>query len=175
LRSDYMTYEQPVILASGHYTIETAVVDQEGNRASTNILEIDNRIEPGLGLSDVALVHVVQALQRPPDATDPFEIPGKRASPFVSTSLPAGAEPFVYFVVYPEKNSGDIPGLHAQFVKDGRVLAAQKSALPAPDESGAIPMAIRAIAESGDYEVRITVEQGRGSVQRNLKYSIASK
>ena len=171
LRSDFMTYAEPVMLAAGRYTVETAVVDQEGNRASTNILEIDNRIQPGLGLSDITLVHIVQALKRQPDPADPFEIPGKRASPFVSTALPAGAEPFIYFIVYPQQNSGDVPGLQAQFIKDGHVLATQKSALPAPDESGAIPMAIRAVSEPGDYEVRISVGQGRGSVERSLKYS----
>ncbi len=175
LRSDYMTYEHAINLAPGHYTIETAVVDQEGNRASTKIVQLDNRDQPGLGVSDIALVHIVQNLKREPDPADPFEIPGKHASPFVSTVLPAGADPFVYFVVYPEQNSGAVPSLAAQFLKDGRVLASQKSALPLPDESGAIPMTIRAVREPGDYEVRITVEQGHRLVERSLKYTIAAK
>jgi VWFA-related protein len=172
LRADSMTYEHGVNLPPGRYTIETAVVDQEGNRSSTNSIQIDNREQPGLGISDVALVHRVQALERPPDPGDPFEVPGKRASPFVSTTLPAGAEPFVYFVVYPDKNSQEFPVLRAQFVMNGRVLATQKSVLPAPDSNGSVPMAIQAVAKSGDYEVRITIEQGRAAVQRSLKYSI---
>ncbi len=175
LRSDFMTYEQAVSLPAGRYTIETAVVDQEGNRASTKILEIDNQDKTGLGVSDLALVHIVQDLKRAPNPDDPFEIPGKRASPFVSTALPAGADPFVYFVVYPAKNSGAVPSLGAQFIKDGKVLASQKTALPAPDESGAIPMTIRAVREPGDYEVKITVAQGQASTERSLKYTIAAK
>jgi VWFA-related protein len=175
LRSDYMTYEHAVNLAPGHYTLETAVVDQEGNRASANVVKIDNRESPGLGISDIALVHIVQNMKRDPDPADPFEVPGKRASPFVSTALPAGADPFVYFVVYPAQNSGAVPGLRAQFLKDGQVLTTQKSALPLPDESGAVPMTIRAIREPGDYEVRITVEQGSAAIERSLKYSIAAK
>jgi len=175
LRSDFMTYEHSVSLAPGHYTIETAVVDQEGNRASTSVIPLDNQDHPGLQLSDIALVHIVQNLKRAPDPADPFEIPGKRASPFVSTALPAGADPFVYFVVYPEQNSGAAPSLGAQFLKEGRLLATQKSALPLPDESGAIPMTIRAVREPGDYEVRITVDQGHASVERSLKYTIAAK
>ncbi len=91
----------------------------------------------------------MKALKRDPDPADPFEIPGKRASPFVSTALPAGVEPFIYFIVYPRQNSADVPGLQAQFLQDGHVLATEKSALPAPDESGAIPMAIRAVFRSG--------------------------
>ena len=175
LRSDYMTYEHAVSLAPGHYTLETAVVDQEGNRASTNVVQIDNRESPGLGISDIALVHIVQNMKRDPDPADPFEVPGKRASPFVSTSLTPGADPFVYFVVYPAQNSGAVPGLRAQFLKDGHVMTTQKSALPSPDESGAIPMTIRAIREPGEYEVRITVEQGSAAIERSLKYSIAAK
>ena len=117
----------------------------------------------------------VHGLDPAQDPADPFEVPGKRASPFVSTSLPPGADPFVYFVVYPAQNSGAVPGLRAQFLKDGQVLTTQKSALPLPDESGAIPMTIRAIREPGDYEVRITVEQGSAAIERSLKYSIAAK
>ena len=173
LRSDSMTYEHAVNLAPGRYTIETAVMDHESNRASTNVLQIDNQEQTGLALSDIVLVHRVQDLNRPPDASDPFEIPGKRATPFVSATLAAGAEPSIYFVVYPQKDNSEKPGLRAQFYKDGRVLATQKSVLPAPNESGAIPMAIRAAAAPGNYEVRITVEQGRRSVERRLQYTIA--
>jgi hypothetical protein len=36
-------------------------------------------------------------------------------------------------------------------------------------------MAIEAIILPGDYEVRITVEQGRRSVQRSVKYTIPAK
>src|SRR5579863_4956094 len=175
LRAENMSYEHGVTLPLGHYTIETVVVDQEGNRASAQALQIDNREQPGLGLSDIALVHRVQDLQRPPDASDPFEIPGKRALPIVSTTLPAGTEPSVYFVVYPDRNSRDLPQLRAQFLMNGHVLATQKSALPASDGTGAIPMAIRAVSKPGEYEVRITIEQGRAAVQRSLKYTIAAK
>jgi hypothetical protein len=45
--------------------------------------------------------------------------------------------------VYPEKESREIPGLRAQFLKDGRVLATQNSVLHQPDSSGAVPMAIQ--------------------------------
>ena len=175
LRAESMTYEHAVNLAPGHYTVETAVVDHEANRSSTNILQVDNQEQPGLALSDIVLVHRVQDLNRPPDPSDPFEIPGKRATPFVSTALAAGADPSIYFVVYPDKNNHEMPGLRAQFLKDGRVLATQKSVLPRPDASGAIPMAIRAMADPGDYEVRITIAQGRESIIRSLKYTVAAQ
>ena len=175
VRSDTMIYEHTVNLKPGHYTIETAVVDQEGNRASTHVIEIDNREQPGPGLSDIALVRRVHDIERPPDASDPFEIPGKRAQPFLSTKLQAGAQPYIYFVIYPEEQNRETPSMRAQFLKDGRVVATQKSELPLADASGAVPMAIQPMASPGDYEVRITVEQGRRSAQRSLKYTIAAK
>jgi VWFA-related protein len=176
LRSETMTYEHAVNLAPGKYTVETAVTDQEGNRASTNILQIENlEQQKGPAISDLALAHRVETLNRPADASDPFEMPGKRVAPFVSNALPAGAKPAVYFVVYPDRENNATPMLRAQFLKDGRVLQNQKSVLPQADASGAVPMAIQPAAEPGDYEVRITVEQGRATAQRSLEYTIAAK
>jgi hypothetical protein len=89
--------------------------------------------------------------------------------------LPAGAQPYIYFVVYPEQETLETPLLQAQFLKDGHVLATQRSALPPSDKTGAIPMAIQTTAAPGDYEVKITVEQGPKIAQRSLKYTIAAK
>ena len=172
LSGETMIYEHAVNLAPGHYTIETVVVDQEGNRSSTSVYQIENRDQPGPGISDITLVRRVHDLKRPPDAADPFEIPGKRAQPYLSTDLAAGAQPYIYFVVYPQ-DTLETPLLEAKFLKDGRVLATQKSALPAPDATGAVPMAIQPAASPGDYEVKITVQQGSASAQRALKYTIA--
>ena len=173
LRSETMIYEHAVNLAPGNYTVETAVVDQEGNRVSTSVFPLENRDQPGPGISDITLVRRVHDLKRPPDAADPFEIPGKRAQPFLSTALPAGAQPYIYFVVYPEQETLATPLLEAKFIKDGQVLTTQRSALPASDATGAVPMAIQPAAAPGSYEVKITVQQGESSAQRSLQYTIA--
>ena len=175
LRSETMIYEHAVNLRPGKYTIEAAVVDQEGNRASTSVFQIENLEQPGLGVSDIALVRRVHTIDRPADASDPFEIPGKRAQPFLSTTLVAGAQPFIYFVVYPEQDTLETALLRVQFLKEGRVLETQRSALPQANSSGAVPMAIQPAAGPGEYEVRVTVEQGRRSVGRRLQYTIAAK
>jgi hypothetical protein len=174
LSSETMIYEHAVKLSPGHYTIETAVVDQEGHRASTSVFPIENRDEPGPGLSDIALLRRVHDLQRPPDAEDPFEIPGKRGQPFLSTALAAGAQPYIYFVVYPDKGNLEAASLRVLLLKDGKVVATQKPALAQPDPSGAVPMAIQPAAGPGDYEVRIAVEQEHRLVERSLKYTIAA-
>jgi VWFA-related protein len=172
LRGETMIYEHAVNLPPGRYTIETAVVDQEGNRASASVFQIENRDQPGPGISDVTLVRRVHDLKRAPEAADPFEVPGKRAQPYLSTALPSGAQPYIYFVVYPEQETLETPLLQAQFLRNGQVLSTQRSALPASDASGAVPMTIQPSASPGDYEVKITVQQGQATSQRTLKYTI---
>jgi hypothetical protein len=166
---ELMTYQHAVNLAPGHYTVEATVVDHEGNRASTSVVQIDNREQRGVGLSDLTLVRRLENLGRPPDAADPFEYTGKRVLPFVTTDLFAGALPFVYFMVYPE------PELRVRLLKNGRLLATRKPALPPPDESGGIPMVIEATGKPGSYEVSATVVQGGSSTERSLAYTLAGK
>jgi len=174
VRSEIMTYQHAVSLAPGHYSVEAAIVDQRGNRASTRVIEIENREQQGLGLSDLALVRRLEDWSGPRDAADPFEYPGKRVLPFVTTDLFAGARPFVYFVVYPEKGDRAAPRLQVQLLKNRRVVATRKSTLPPPDSSGAVPMVIAGSDKPGSYEVRITARQGRASVERSLGYTIAA-
>ncbi len=172
---ELMTYQHAVNLAPGHYTVEAAVVDHEGNRASTSVVQIDNREQRGVGLSDLALVRRLENLGRPPDAADPFEYTGKRVLPFVTTDLFAGALPFVYFMVYPEPENPAMPELRVQLLKNGRLLATRKPALPPPDASGGIPMVIEATGKPGSYEVRVAVAQGGSSTERSLAYTLAGK
>jgi hypothetical protein len=175
LQANNMTYERAISLARGHYTVDAAVVDEEGNRASTNSITVDNAEQKGVGISDIALVRRLEDLDRPPQAADPFEFPGKRVLPFVSTTLPAGAVPYVYFVVYPEKESTAKTELRVQFLQHGQVIAQQTSELPPPDDSGRIPMVIAALAKAGFYEIRISAVQGSGSAERSLKYIVAGQ
>ncbi len=173
VRAELMTYQHAVNLPPGRYTVETAVVDHEGNRASTGTMRIENRQERGIGLSDLTLVRQIENLATPPDATDPFEYTGKRVLPFVTTDLLAGARPFVYFMIYPEPGNAAKPVLRVRFFKNGRPMATLSPDVPAPDASGGIPMIIELTSKPGSYEVRATIAQGNGSTERTLQYNLA--
>jgi VWFA-related protein len=175
VRVELMTYQHAVNLPPGHYTVETAVVDHEGNQASTGIVEIDNRAQRGVGLSDLALVRRLDHLGPPPDPADPFEYTGKRVLPFVTTNLFAGALPFVYMVIYPEPGNPANPTLRVRLLKNGRLLTTINPALPSPDDSGDIPMVIQPTGKPGSYEVKATVVQGASSMERSLAYTVAAK
>ncbi len=172
---ELMTYQHAVSLAPGRYTVEAAVVDHEGNRASTGVVEIDNREQRGVGLSDLALVRRLENIDHPADAADPFQFTGKRVLPFVTSDLFAGAIPSVYFMVYPEQGNPAKPELRVRLLKNGRLVAASKLALPAPDISGGIPMWIEQTRQPGSYELEVTAVQGNRSTERSLTYTVAAK
>jgi len=178
VRRELMTWQHAVSLPPGNYTVETAVVDHQGNRASTGVLRIENQPQPGLGASDLTLVRKLENIPLPPDDADPFQYAGdytaKRVLPFVTTDLFEGAQPFVYFVIYPGAGNAAKPALHVRLLKDGRAIANLQPNVPAPSSSGAIPMVLELTAKPGRYEVRATVTQGGGSVERRLAYSIAA-
>ena len=173
VQASLMTYQHAVDLPPGHYTVEAAVVDQEGNRASTGTVEIDNREQPGIGISDITLVRRLTDLDRPADAGNPFEYAGKRVLPFVRTDVLAGMQPAFYFVVYPEPGNAAKPEVRVQLLKNGRKHAISTPALSPPDAFGAIPMVISESGEPGIYEVRVSVAQTDVSAERSLAYTVA--
>jgi hypothetical protein len=173
VRWEFMTYQRAVNLPPAHYTVETAVVDHEGNRASTGTFEIDNREQRGIGLSDLAVVRKLENLTTPVDPADPFEYTGKRVLPFVTSNLLAGTKPFVFFMIYPKAGNGAKPVLRVRLLKDGRTIATLKPDVAAPDASGGIPMLLKLTDKPGSYEVRATVTQGSNSTERTLQYTLA--
>jgi hypothetical protein len=173
VQAELMTYEHAVNLPPGHYTVEAAVVDQESNRAGTGAVEIDNREQPGIGISDIALVRRLTEIDRPAEAGDPFESAGMRVLPFVGTGLLAGMQPSFYFVVYPEPGKAAKPEVRVQLLKDGWTIITSTPALPPPDVSGAISMLIAESGDPGSYELRVTAAQAGLSAERTLAYTVA--
>jgi VWFA-related protein len=172
VHEEFMTYQHAVNLPPGRYTVETAVVDHEGNRASTGAVEIDNRPEGGIGLSDLAIVRKLEELTIPRDPADPFEYGARRVLPFVTNNLFAGTHPFVYFMIYPDAANAARPVLRVRLLKDGRPIATLRPEVGTPDESGGIPMLVELTNKPGAYEVRATITQGRKSTERTLQYTL---
>jgi VWFA-related protein len=174
MQSSSVMYTHPVNLPPGHYTMETAVIDREGGRTSTNLVQFDSP-EPhsGVGLSSVMLIQRLEPATGPADASDPMVVQGKRLVPLMASTLAADAKPYVYFAIYPDKTRTEKPKLHVEFQAEGQVLANQSYELPAPDATGAIPMLIRAATHTGPCELKIVVSQGTDSVARTVSYTIS--
>lgn len=165
----------PFQIAPGHYTVETAVVDFEGRRASTGTLQIDNPERQGVGISSLVLVSRADPVNGKPDTSDPMEFQGKRMVPWMASSLKATDQPYVYFVVYPEKANTEKPQLEVEFLVGGESVAKQAADLPAPDDSGAIPMVVSAPMKAGDCELRVKTTQGNASATQSVKYTVTEQ
>ena len=170
-----ITWTHPFNLPPGRYTVETAVLDREGNRAGTNVMTFNNPERKGIGLSSVMLVQQVQPVKGQPDSADPFEFATNRIVPELVPSLKAATAPYVYFVVYPDKAKAEKPQIEVQFLVNGVVVARQTSDLPPADASGAIPMVVGAAQKTGDCELRIAALQGSESTEQSVKYTVAAR
>jgi hypothetical protein len=173
VRWEFMTYQKAVNLPPARYTVETAVVDHEGNRASTGTFEIDNRQQRGVGLSDLAVVRKLENLTTPADPADPFEYTGKRVLPFVTNNLLPGTRPFAFFMIYPEAGNRAKPVVRVRLLQNGRTISTLRPDVAAPDAAGGIPMLLKLTDKPGSYEVRATVTQGNSSMERALEYTLA--
>jgi VWFA-related protein len=173
VQSQSITWTHPFNLPAGHYTVETALLDREANRASTNVVEFHNPTHKGIGLSSVMLVQQVQPVQGQADAADPFEFATNRVIPELAPALSATSTPYVYFVVYPDKAKTEKPQIEVQFLVDGVVVARQTSELPPADASGAIPMVVGAVRKPGQCELKIAALQGGELAQHSVKYTVA--
>jgi hypothetical protein len=177
LRTDTLSYAAPVTLPPGRYTVETVALDREAGRASTGTFQIDYPERKGMALSSLVLAQRTEPARSQADGADadPLQFQGQRVTPAINASFPAGAQPFVFFVAYPDRSKTDAPKIGVQFLLDGKEIASQTADLPPADASGAVPMTIGAIAKPGHYELKITVFQGGESAERSVRYSIADR
>ncbi len=171
-----VSYSHPLHLPSGRYMLETVVLDQEGRKSSTGLIAIDNPERKGLSLSSVMLVKQIESVVGQGDPTDPFQFQGRRVVPEMAATLPPTAQPYLYFVVYPDKANAEKPAVQIQVLLDGQVVAEQDADLSAPDASGAIPVVIGgAPVKPGSYELKVTALQGNDSVEQSAKYSVSAQ
>jgi len=176
VESSPITYSHPLNLPAGRYTVETVVADREGRKVATGVISIDNPERKGLSLSSVMLVKQLEAVVGQGDPTDPFQFQGRRVVPEMAASLPPTAQPYLYFVIYPDKSNAEKPAVQIQVLLNGEVVAEQDADLASPDPSGAFQVVIGgAPANPGNYELKVTALQGNDSVEQSARYSVADQ
>jgi hypothetical protein len=168
-------FKHRIDLPPGRYTLEAAIIDREGHKASTASIPFVSAENKGVGLSSVLLVRGLDPVEGVPDPSDPLIYQGKHVVPDLTPTLGADAKPLIYFVVYPDKSLSETPKLQVEFFADAKPVAIQSVKLPAPDASGAVAMLLRGPARPGDCELRISTIQGDGSAEQSLKYKVLAK
>jgi hypothetical protein len=166
-----LTFEQPVLLAPGRYTLETAAVDRENGAASAKRAVLVVSDQPGIGLSDPVPVRRVDPFDVPVDGgrnpADPLHFAGGKVTPSLDGVHAAGTDIPLYMVVYPVQTS-DAPRISIEVLQDGRVVSNASPALPPPDQTGAIPFMASIQPPPGEYEIRVTARQGSSTASRMI-------
>lgn len=167
----FILYSKPFGLPPGRYTLETAVLDRESNRASARktVLLIGEGRENLV--SSIMLVRGIEALKSQRNPSDPLQFDGGKLTPELSDTLKTGGNTGLFFVIYP-KSKDDKPQVTLEFEKDGKLIARTTPEMPAVDALGTIPYIATAKLEPGSYDVRAVVRAGGVATERRLSFTI---
>ncbi len=165
---------QPFTLPPGRYLAEVAVVDHEASKASTRRISLVMPAAPAVAVSNIALVRRIDTLKNPADPFDPFQFGTSKVTPSLDSVLPKGADTPLYFVLYPAAGNAEKPKVVIQFLRDGKEIGRQMPEVEdsQKDAKGGVPMMLSAKLDPGQYEVRVTLVQGKDAAQQSTTFSI---
>jgi hypothetical protein len=169
-RRGEVIFTSTVSLAPGHYTIEAASLDAEGNRSSVRRIAIMVPQPAAIALSDIALVHDLQAVSGSRNPENGLEFDGGRITPELCGTTPASQSAALYFVVYPDHPVAVAPDV--QFLRDGALVAEVRPTASQPDATNATPFIVSTKLPPGDYEARVTVQLGEHSLRRSTIFTV---
>jgi hypothetical protein len=170
------TYQ--VNLPPGRYTLESAVMDREANKAAarkTSVIVAPPRA--AVGISSISLIRRLDPQSADAASSEPFHYQGNRVVPRLDGNVQnaPGAGLSFYFVVYPAAADPGKPQLTMELSKEGEVVGAVSPELPAANERGEIPFIASFPVEkfpSGQYELRAIVRQGTGASEERTVFSV---
>ncbi len=164
-------------LKPGVYTMEAAVSDRNGDKASTKRVNI-NVPQPTskLSLSDITVVRQAYPL-KDNQILDAFYYEGGKIVPTLPDAMKGGPGNTLsfYFAVYPDKTVADAPKLTMTFFKDGQMLGSAGAPLPPPQKDGRIPYISTLPADKfvpGGYEILVGITQGQAKAEQKVAFKI---
>ncbi len=179
LAQSHFIYTEQVNLPPGRYTLETAVMDQQGETVSASKRSIlIPEVESKLGLSSVVVVRAMKDKDASTLPTDPWLMGDKLVSPTLEPVIKKANTPTLpfYLVVYQDQKQKSVaPELVMEFTRDGQLLGSGPAPLPAADKDGRIQYVATVPIEqlpAGNYSVRFVVKQGAETVDEAVTFVI---
>jgi VWFA-related protein len=162
----------------GRYTIETAVMDGEGNKigARRAVFTAGSRAN-GVDVSNILVVRRFEPSVKDLDPAEPFELRGGRVTPALSAAVPGGkgSQLSLYFVIHPDPTISAMPEAIIEYLQDGKVLGSGTVPVSPPDAKGRIACVMSSSAEQmppGNYEARVVVKQGNTAAEERVTVTI---
>ena len=155
-----VSFTSPFLLPPGRYTLVTAAVDRQGNKASVSRSVLVVVPSSGLSMSDVAVVRSVDPIHGPANVFDPLQARGAKLTPELS-DLPRveGGQVGLYAAAYPPAPVAGPVEATIEIQRDGQVVL-RSPATPVPPDAGGTASILANIPEDklppGLYDVRIS-------------------
>ncbi|HWT02691.1 MAG TPA: VWA domain-containing protein, partial [Pyrinomonadaceae bacterium] len=167
-------------LPPGRYTVAAVVHDATTGRASVNTasLVVSPADASRLRLSSIVLVRSAERLQASDrGAANPFHFGEVLIYPNMDEPLrKRESRNLAFFVtVYPPQGSTSPTKLRLEIMQKGRALGRTSHDLPEPDATGRIQYASAFPIDKyqpGEYELRVTVENGQSTATRSERVRI---
>ncbi len=171
LTAGHFIYTEHFDLPPGHYTLETAVLDGEGNRISArkNSLMMPS-LSTALTISSVSVVRNMKDKDASTDQADPLLMGTRVVSPTLHPTISKTANSGIsfYLVIYPDKSTSQPPRLSMEFSRNGQILGNGSPELGQPDKDGRIQYVATvpiASLEPGEYTIRFNAMQGAATAE----------
>jgi len=177
-RAGHFIYTQHANVPPGRYTLETAVLDREGEKVSARkSVYVAPAGTGGVALSSLSFIRRLESEAGSGELDDPYHFEGGKITPTLAETMPGGpsSQISLFFVIYPARDSHEPPELIIEFLHEGNVMGRATPQLPLADTQGRIPYVATSPIEqlkAGEYEVRVTVKQGAAAVQGYALFSI---
>lgn len=179
-KGDLLFYRE-MQLQPGRYTVELIAYDGPAGKASvrTTSLEIPPADAGRLRLSSVVVLKRAERITADEQKRDrPFHFGELLVYPNLGEPiLKSQVKQLTFFVtVWPAKGSADALKLEVEILQNNRKVGQTSAQLPEADEQGRIKYASALPLDSfqpGAYELKITARDGKTSVSRSTRFTLA--
>lgn len=176
-QSELITLQRHFTADPGKYTLETAVLDRNDEKAGAQRQEFEiTNDTSGPSLSDVAMVERIDPLPSELDSTEPMQYGKGKVVPSLSGRVPHGAKQIsFFFVVHPDPTSTEQPTLEMEVLKSHESIAQMPLHLMKMSGPGSVPYLASIQSTSlpgGDYEVIEKLTQDGKTTERSVDFRI---
>jgi len=176
-QSELITLQRHFTAEPGKYTLETAILDRNSEKAGAHRQEFEIPGQAaGPGLSDVTLVQRVDPLPSELESTEPLQYGNGKVIPSLSGLVPHGTKNIsFFFMVHPDPSSTEQPTLEMEVLKSNEPIAQVPLHLLKISGPGSLPYLASIQSSSlpsGEYEVIEKLTQGGKTAERGLTFRI---
>jgi VWFA-related protein len=173
-RQGVFTFQRHFLVAPGEYRIEAVVHDGQTGKTSWKAVPFSVTADPGLSLSDLALVRGVNSTLLA-DPGDPLLFQGRQVVPLLSRQWDRSGDLPVFLSIHPDARIEKAPKVQLELRRSGGKASTPPAPLPDYRPGAPVPMVVylkRAQLAPGPYELLATVKQGKASVQRKFGFEV---